>query len=149
MVLLMWARLDWSWLSSFTNLRLCLGNWDDFALVPIGSCPPSGCPGSFPWWLAMFQEKVWKHMRSLEARLLIYTQSLCCILLAKESHKPSPGSMWRNRLCFFMAEAAVSHCKGKGYRKRQRMETILQSDTDISNPSKQKCFCMEFNLEWE
>lgn len=92
MILPVWARLDWSWLTSFTCLGPCLGNESDSALVHVVFYLPSGCSGLFPRHLAVLQEKEGKHTRSPEARVLAQTQLFYCLPSAKESHRPSPDS---------------------------------------------------------
>lgn len=136
MILPIWARLDWSWLTSFTCLGPCLGNGSDSALVHVVFYLPSGCSGLFPRHLAVLQEKEGKHTRSPEARVLAQTQLFYCLPSAKESHRPSPDSRFGEMDLSHYWRGEISCCKRKG----QEWWLCLQPAPETSNPSKQKCF---------
>lgn len=143
MVLLIWARFDWSWLSSFTSEALA-GKLRWFHCSPHRtssstwlSRPIPIRTGSVP------KERVEAHKVSWVQALNLHTVTQH-ILFAKGSHKPGPRSIWRNGLCLFIGKDTKSPmAKGREVKN----DCYFCHRNQIPFTQKKVFLCWEFNLD--
>lgn len=138
MVLLIWAKFDWSWLSSFTSEALPRKlRW--LHCSPHRTSPSIWLSRPIPIMTGSVPKE------RVEAHKVSWVQALNShavtwhILFAKKSHKPGPRSIWRNGLCLFMGKDTKSPvAKGSDLGRGEEWSLFLPQKPDSFYAK--KCF---------